>query len=103
MGLYGHDTDLMNDWSKNLTNSNKSYADLIDDLYSLFGRFLNSPSFSGGLSEQLYDQTGDQKKRFLDYNDVIEECAKYVAGRANVIDDETHSLSQRAAADNPLG
>jgi len=103
MGVYGHDTELMNAWSNRLTKSNKSYADLVEELYSLFGRFLNSPSFSGGLSEQLYDQSGDQKSKFLSYNEVIEDCAKYVVEKANAIDDETQALSQRAAADNPLG
>ena len=102
MGLYGHDTDLMGEWSGNLDSSNNSYSDLVNQLYDLFARFLNSPSFSGGLSEQLSDQSGEQRKRFLDFSESFEEISGYVNSRANFIDDETQRLSKEAAQGNQM-
>jgi len=103
MAYYGHDTELMTEWSRTLTDNNKSYRELVDSLYDIFARFYNSPEFSGGLSEQLYDQSGEQRGRFLDFEETFEECAKYVAERAMAIDDETARLASRAASDNPMG
>ena len=103
MAYYGHDTDLMSQWSNTLTDNNKSYRELVDSLYDIFARFYNSPEFSGGLSEQLSDQSGEQRKHFLDFEETIEECAKYVTERATAIDDETARLSSKAANENPMG
>jgi hypothetical protein len=103
MAYYGHDTDLMSEWSRNLTDNNQSYRELVDSLYDIFARFYNSPEFSGGLSEQLNDQSGEQRQHFLDFETTFEECAKFVTERAETINDETARLSSMAANENPMG
>ena len=100
--IVSHDTNAMRDWSNNMDQQSTEYDHLISSFYALVDRFVGSPDFKGGLSEDFYNTVIDKRSDFERYSDTFRECAKILNSRAANIDSDEAQMKAMFHRANPL-
>ena len=102
MGLVGHNTSMMNDWSNEMNSNDSEYLRLVNGLYGLVEEFAGSSSFKGGLATEFINNLDGLKSEFLKYSDVFNECSELIKSRALKIDNDEAEDKSNIRNSNPL-